>query len=64
MAEQRPPGRPPLRRGEPSVSVHIRVPASQYDRLYQQAQAARVDNLSAFIRRRLDDTDDDDDSDE
>jgi hypothetical protein len=63
MAERRPPGRPPLQRGAPSVGLNIRLPAAQYDRLYQQAQAARVDNLSAFIRQRLE-AGDDDDSDE
>jgi hypothetical protein len=63
MAEQRPPGRPPLRRGEPSVSVHIRVPASQYDRLQQQAQAARG-SIPDLIRRRLEAGDDDDEADD
>jgi hypothetical protein len=42
------------------VTVNLRVPAAQYDRLCQQAQAARVDNLSAFLRRRLERPDDDD----
>jgi len=64
MAERRPPGRPPLQRGAPSVSVTLRVPAAQYDRLYQQAQAARVDNLSEFLRRRLADDGDADDRDD
>jgi len=58
---QKPNGRPPLTRGEPSASVHLRVPRSQYDRLEQRAQAQRV-NVPELIRRRLADDDEDDDA--
>jgi hypothetical protein len=57
LADRKPTGRPPLQRGDPSVSVHIRVPGSQYDRLEQQAHAARV-GIPELIRRRLADDDD------
>jgi hypothetical protein len=63
MAERhRPPGRPPVQRGEPSVSVHVRVSASQFDALDRRAQSERV-NIPELIRRRLAD-DGDDDADE
>ena len=58
MADRNPPGRPPLQRGEPSVSVHLRVTGSQYDRLEQRARDARV-NVPELIRRRLKNGDDD-----
>jgi hypothetical protein len=49
MAE-RPNGRPPVKRGDPSVSVHLRVPTSQYDAAYSRAGRAGV-TLPEFIRR-------------
>lgn len=36
--------------GRASVSVTIRLPATQYDRLYQQASTARV-SVSEHVRR-------------
>lgn len=63
MPDRRPPGRPPLQRGEPSVNVHFRLPASSYDRLAQRAADARV-NVPELIRRRLAADDDGDESDE
>jgi hypothetical protein len=47
---QRPTGRPPLRRGDPSVSVHLRVPTSQYDAAYQRAARVGV-SVPEFLRR-------------
>jgi hypothetical protein len=58
--EKNPPGRPPVVRGEPSVSVHLRVSGSHYDRLEQRAAAERV-NVPELIRRRLAHDDDGDD---
>jgi len=52
MADRNPPGRPPLQRGEPSVSVHVRVTGSQYDRLEQCARGARV-NVPELIRELI-----------
>ena len=60
MADSPGPGRPPLQRGDPSVSVHVRVPSSQYDRLDQRAKAERV-NIPELIRRRMADDDEGDD---
>jgi hypothetical protein len=57
--EPKPPGRPPIRQGEPSKSVHLRVSTSQYDRLEQRADASRL-TVPEVIRRRLDDDDDSD----
>lgn len=57
--EPKPAGRPPVSRGEPSKSVHVRVSSSQYDRLEQHADASRV-TVPEFIRRRLAHDDDDD----
>lgn len=51
-ADKRPVGRPPISRSEPSVSLHVRLPASQYDRLVREAQSARRD-FPAFVRERL-----------
>jgi len=59
----RPPGRPPLRRGDPSVSMHVRLPTSDYDRLEQRAQAARV-TVPELVRRRLAGDDDEEGEDE
>lgn len=35
-------GRPPLAPNEPSVSVSVRIPLSQYDRLYKYADRERL----------------------
>jgi Arc/MetJ-type ribon-helix-helix transcriptional regulator len=62
MADERPNGRPPLKRGDPSVNVSVRLPGSQYDALDRRAQQQRV-NVSELIRRtlrrQLEDDDDD-----
>jgi hypothetical protein len=42
-------GRPPLARGDVSVSVHFRLPAKQYDLSQQQARDARLP-LSEWFR--------------
>jgi hypothetical protein len=49
MAE-RPNGRPPLSRGDPSVSVHVRVPASRYDAAYARASRAGI-SVPEYLRR-------------
>lgn len=49
MADRRG-GRPPLQAGDPSVSVHLRVPSSQYDAAYQRAQRDRM-TVPEVIRR-------------
>ena len=63
----RPTGRPPLQRGDPSVSVHLRVPSSQYDAAYQRAKTVGV-SVPEFLRRAswaaLRPPDDDGDGDE
>jgi hypothetical protein len=48
----RQPGRPPLDRDDPSVSVHFRLPTKQYDDLWQRATRERVP-VADFIRKRL-----------
>jgi hypothetical protein len=50
--DRNPRGRPPLARGDPSVAVTFKLPASDYDRLERLARDARV-NLPELIRRRL-----------
>jgi len=45
-----------------AVSVHLRVPARQYDRVYRAAQHARL-SVPAYIRRQVERVDDDDDED-
>jgi hypothetical protein len=37
---------------EPSVNVHVRVPAAQYDAMYAQARAERL-TMANWIRRVL-----------
>jgi hypothetical protein len=65
MADK-PPGRPPLQRGDPSVSVHLRVPGSQYDAAYRRAARERL-SVPEYLRRasaaafRPDGDDDEDD---
>lgn len=46
-------GRPALREGEPSTSVNVRLPASDYDRVYAQARAERV-SVPEVLRRQAD----------
>jgi hypothetical protein len=49
----RPRGRPPLDDGKtPSVNVHVRLSAPQYDASYARARAERL-TLSQWIRRTL-----------
>ena len=48
-------GRPPLDRRDTSVSVHVRLPARAYDRMYQQAKDAKV-TVPEVIRRRMAET--------
>jgi hypothetical protein len=45
------PGRPPVDKDDPSVSVHVKVPAKTYDMLYADARAARV-SVPELLRRR------------
>jgi len=45
-------GRPALEPGVPSVNLHVRLSAAQYDATYAQATAARVP-LSTWVRRVL-----------
>jgi len=45
-------GRPPLDKSDPSISVHFRLPAKQYDDALARAHAARLD-LGDYIRRAL-----------
>lgn len=54
------PGRPPLDSRDPSVSVHLRLPAHEYDRLYARASAARV-TVPELLRQQLRGLDDDPD---
>jgi hypothetical protein len=49
---RRPPGRPPLDRSDPSASVHVRLPARQFDELYRRAQHERT-SMAAIIRRAI-----------
>jgi hypothetical protein len=46
----KPGGRRPIEPGRASVSVTIRLPATQYDRLYKQASSARC-SVSEHVRR-------------
>jgi hypothetical protein len=45
-------GRPPLSDGEPSESVHIRLPASLYDRAFAAASQDRI-SIPELIRRAV-----------
>ncbi len=53
-------GRPPLDASHPSVHVSLRLPSSQYDALYLEAQRERL-NVSDIIRRRLSSAEDEQD---
>lgn len=46
------PGRPPLDRNDPSVSIHVKLTTRQYDDVYRRAQRDRV-SVPAIIRRDL-----------
>ena len=51
---RRPPGRPPLDQQDPSVSIHFRLPAKQYDDLWRRAAAERTtvgDLLRHFVTK-------------
>jgi hypothetical protein len=52
MSVPRRPGRPPLDAKDRSVPVCIKMPARQYDQLYERAQRERV-SVPDFIRRKL-----------
>jgi hypothetical protein len=56
MSSSRPRGRPALdpARRTPSVNVHVRLSASQYDATYTRARADRL-TLAQWIRRALED---------
>jgi len=49
---RKPRGRPPLDRGDSSVSVHLTVTARQYDALHRAAQTLRR-SVPEVIRRAL-----------
>ena len=61
MKSDKPRGRPPLDPDDPSVSVHFRLPAKQYDTALDRANRERV-TLSDYIRRRVMATDDEPDN--
>lgn len=51
------PTRPPRSEDSSSASVHVRVPAAEYDRLYQRAKAAGVsvpEVMRQAVQRELD----------
>jgi len=52
--DKKAPGRPPLDSTDPdgTVGIHVRVPARQYDSLYQRAAAAGV-SIPELVRRDL-----------
>jgi len=53
MAPPKPRGRPPLdEQRTPSVNVHLRLSAGQYDAAYARARAERL-TLSQWIRRAV-----------
>jgi hypothetical protein len=52
------PGRPPLDKDDPSVSVCVRFPAKVYDRVYARAQRDRV-SIPEVIRRQVRESNDD-----
>jgi hypothetical protein len=45
-------GRPALAPDDPSVSVHLRLPSSQYDELYARARAERS-SVAEVIREAV-----------
>lgn len=50
MADKR--GRPPVDPDDPSVPVHVKLPATQYDQVCHKAQQAHV-TVPEWIRRAL-----------
>jgi hypothetical protein len=53
MKRERKRGRPPIDPADPvSVSLHVRVPAKQYDALCQQLRRTR-ETVSTLLRRGL-----------
>lgn len=53
MSDRNRPGRPPLdRSGTPPASVHLKLPARDYDSAYKHAQARR-ESVQETIRRGL-----------
>ena len=57
------PGRPPLDEHDPSTTVHLRLPSTQYDNLYAIAQRAHT-SVPEVIRRLIRREPHDDDGDE
>ena len=49
---RRPLGRPPLRYGDPSTSINLRLPGSDYDKLYVIARQHRM-SVSQYTRHVL-----------
>jgi len=45
-------GRPPLDPADPSVSIHVRVPAKRFDLIQKQAAGNRV-SVPEYIRRAV-----------
>ena len=54
MTERRRPGRPPLdtKSTAPSAAVHLKIPASDYDRVYGIARQRR-ETVQEAIRRSI-----------
>lgn len=56
MTDSTPPrkrrGRPPLDPDDPSINVHFRLPAKQYDAAFAEAQRERV-SLAEHFRRKV-----------
>jgi hypothetical protein len=65
-SDDRRPGRPPLQRGERSVSVCVKLPSAQFDAACRRAAADRM-SVPELLRRAassaLRATDDEDDDD-
>jgi hypothetical protein len=45
-------GRPPLREGEASCSLHVRLPTSDFDRVFVKASRDRL-SMSEFVRHAV-----------
>ena len=52
MTDKKREGRPPLDPNDPSVNVHFRLPAKEYDAVLAHAKDARLD-LGDYIRTAL-----------
>lgn len=48
----RQPGRPPLAKNDPTVTLNVRVPATQFDAAWQRARDSRQ-SLGEFVRHAL-----------